>query len=162
MVSTSTFGRYAWEDRFRAPTLEDLRAPYTGLNARLFDECRDRLRDAGFLEEQILWQGIPWRWTFTYTGPHDADRPWAYIIPHPEKPLVATPLIEAVVAYLPWERLKRFIRDGLEGARQVNNVRWAVWELSNRTNLEDVFDLLRRKQRYFEAVRREQEMTGAA
>jgi len=162
MIAPTHYSRHAWQDRFRTPTLDDLRQPYQGLNAKFFDEARDRLCAMEFLNEQIVWQGIPWRWTFTYEGAYDPERPWAYIIPHPEKPLVATPLIEAVVTWLPWQRLKRFIRDGLDGARQVNGVRWAVWELSHRTNLEDVFDLLRRKQRYFEAVRSEQEMSGVA
>jgi len=164
MAGPVRLSRHAWQDRFRKPTIEALQAPYHGVAAQLFEDARQRLRAVDFLTERLLWQGIPWRWTLTYEGGGDADRPWAYIIPHPEKPLIALPLIEAVVAWLPWKRLKRYIRDGIEGARQVNGVRWAVYELSNRTNLEDVFDLLRRKERYFAALGAEddQAMSGAA
>lgn len=140
--------RLAWEDQFRIPTLDDLRNHYPKQLGNLISLARERFLQFEGVEEEILWQGLPWRWTLTYSCPEDPTRAWAYLVPDPEKPKISMPLTQDMVAALPMRRLKKFVRDGVLLARRVENVYWATWEITNRAQLDEVLDLAKRKHQF--------------
>jgi len=140
--------RLAWEDQFRMPSLDELRNHYPKQLGNLISAARDRLLEFDGVEEEIAWQGLPWRWTLTYRCPEDPTRAWAYLVPDPEKPKISMPLTQEMVAALPMRRLKKFVRDGVVFARRVENVYWATWEITNRAQLDEVLDLAKRKHQF--------------
>lgn len=140
--------RLAWEDQFRIPTLDELRNHYPKQLGNLISLARERFLAFEGIEEEIVWQGLPWRWTLTYRCPEDPTRAWAYLVPDPEKPKISMPLTQEMVGALPMRRLKKYVRDGVVFARRVENVYWATWEVTNRVQLDEVLDLAKRKHQF--------------
>ena len=145
MVYAPPKSRLPWEDRFKTPSVQNLREPYNKQLSNLLDTAREQFLSVTGVEERISWQGVAWRWTLTYQAPDDPTRAWVYLIPHPEGPRIAMPMTEEMVEALPKRRLKKFVTDGITSARRVGAMHWAVWEITNKTNLDDVMDLARRK-----------------
>lgn len=140
--------RLPWEDQFRVPTLDDLRGHYPKQLGNLIEVARERLLQFNGVREEVSWQGLPWRWTLVYRCPQDPVRAWAYLVPDPEKPKLSLPLTDEQVQALPMRRLKKFVRDGVLCARKVDSVYWATWDITNRAQLDEVLDLVRRKHQY--------------
>ena len=140
--------RVPWEDQFRTPSLEDLRGHYTRQLSNLLESARSRLLAFAGVSEEVAWQGVPWRWTLIYRCPDDPTRAWAYLVPHPAGPKISLPLTAEMVERLPMRRMKKFVRDGVLGARRVDSVYWATWDISSREQLEEVLDLAKRKHQY--------------
>lgn len=137
--------RQAWDNRFETPTFELLQAHYNKQMGSLLAAARERLLSFEGVSEDVSWQGLPWRWTLVYTLSGDPTRAWAYLIPDPESPQVSMPLTEAMIEALPMRRLKKHVRDGINGARKVAETRWAWWMVANRPQLDDVLDIAKRK-----------------
>lgn len=137
--------RTAWEDRFRTPSVDDLREAYPKQLGNLLDLARESLRGREGVAEEISWQGLPWRWTFLYYLNGDRSRPWAYLVPDPEKPKVSLPLSRDMVDSLPMHRFKKHVKDGVLQSRLVAGVYWATWELTSKAQLADILDLVTRE-----------------
>ena len=135
--------RRAWEDRYRTPTVHDLLAGVDAGRADLVRWVRDSLRALEGVEEAVAWQGIPWRWSLSYTLPA-AEHPWAYLVLQPSHPVLAIPITVEIIAELADKRYTRAIRDGIALAPMVGAVRWTQWELFSRTQAEEVMVLARR------------------
>lgn len=151
MVYAKPLSRIPWEDQFRTPTLADLRSHYNRQLGQLVDTARARLLDYPSASEQLEWMGLPWRWTLVYRCPGDPTQAWAYIIPHRDKPIIACPLTEGMIGSFPMPRIRKFVRDGLDHAHSIDGVRWVAWEVTNKTHLELVLELLKRKHKFFSA-----------
>ena len=141
MARTFLRPRLAWEDRYRQPAVADLLAPFNKPIKDLLEVARERLRSFEGMTEEVSWQGIPWRWTFVYRFRDEMPRAWAYLIPDPAKPQIALPLMPEVTETLRIRRLSRFIRDRIVFASQVNGVRWAQWEVSSKSQLDEILEL---------------------
>lgn len=133
--------RLAWEDRYRRPSAEELLAPFNKPVCHLLDVARERLSAFEGITEEVSWQGIPWRWAFVYRTRETGARAWAFVIPDPAKPQIALPLTAEVTETLRIKRLSRFIRDRIVFAAQVGGIRWAQWEISSRSQVDEVLDL---------------------
>lgn len=133
--------RLAWEDRFRTPSVADLREHYNKQLGNLLDAAREELRSSPGVSEELSWQGLPWRWTIIYRSAGAGGRPFAYLVPDPVRPKLAIPLSGELVASLPLNRLKKHVRDGVQQARNVAGVLWATWELSSKTQLAEILEL---------------------
>jgi hypothetical protein len=152
-VSAQSFKpRLAWQDRFRAPSPEDLIAPFNKQSGALVEHARQRLLGVECVREEIAWHGV-WNWTFVYRIPGDGDRAWAYLIPDPAKPRLAVPVEDEIIPELPIRKLSKFIRDGLTHAPIVDGVRWSCWEIANRTQVEDIVSLAQHKLKLANAER---------
>lgn len=137
--------RKAWEDRFRTPTADDL---FDGLNkqfASLVETAREKLMAHPGVTESLSWQGLPWRWTLIYRQPQDNGRGWVYLVPDPTKPQIAMPLTAESVKVLPLNRLKKHVKDGVTQARLVDSVYWATWEITGKTQLAEILELVQHK-----------------
>lgn len=148
MVRTVAKQRTAWEDKFRTPAFEDLRAHYNKPVGHLADLARGRLLAFGGIREEVSWQGIPWRWTLTYLGPGAGDEAFAYLILNPAAPQLSVPLPAEMVSTLPLRRFSRFIRDGIVFASRVRGVSWASWSISSKGQIEEVIEIATLKHRF--------------
>lgn len=137
--------RIAWEDRFHTPTLDELLEGYTKQHSQLIDQARQGVLALDSVTEVIAWHGIPWRWTLAYGIEGSQERPWAYIIPQPAKPLLALPLSGEFVETLPMRKLPKFVRDSIPLAPRVAGVHWVQWELTGKSQVDDLIALTRRK-----------------
>lgn len=136
--------RVPWEDRFQHPKLDELLGEFSKQQSGLIEQAREALLGLGGVKESITWLGIPWRWTLAY----DLDgggKPWAYIVPQPGKPLLALPMSGEAVAALPMRRLPKFIRDVVVFSPKVGGVHWMQWELTSRTQVEELIGLVKKK-----------------
>ncbi|MBL0927772.1 MAG: hypothetical protein IBJ11_08985 [Phycisphaerales bacterium] len=140
--------RPAWEDRFARPSADLLLEDCGKTKGKLLETAVERLRGMERVEEQLSWQGLPWRWTLTFTAPSDPTRAFAYVVPDPEKPKIALPLTTEMIAAMPLRRLTKYVRDGVEGARWVGSVAWATWEIESKGQLDEILDLVRRKHQF--------------
>lgn len=141
MPSLNLRSRDAWTDRFRAPSVEELKQPLGKQLGQLLEATRQRLVDFAGVREELSWQGIPWRWTLVYRWDAEPDRPWAYVIPEPGKPRLALPLSAELIARLPARKLSKPVRDGIVHATEVASVRWAQWELTSKAQLEEILSI---------------------
>lgn len=148
MPRTAIKVRRPWEDRFKTPTLNDLRGHYNKQLCALLDMARENLLEFPGVVEEISWQGLPWRWTLMYRCSADPSRVWAYLVPDPEKPKISMPLTAEMLATLPMHRLKRHVKDGVSQARLVNGVHWATWEVTSKPQLQEILELAKQKHAY--------------
>jgi hypothetical protein len=136
----------AWSDKFRMPAADELRTGLPKPLQQVFDDARQRLDQLSHVCEYLVWQGVPWRWTFVYLGPQAAEpRTMAYIIPDPSRLQICVPLAHEHVEMISLKRMKKSVRDGVIFARQVNGVWWPTWDVPTVAALDEVFELISRK-----------------
>ena len=149
-MPTTIEGRLPWADRFRRPEVGQLAEHYDKMIGKLFSLARERLTStAADGREDLEWQGVPWRWTLVYRVPGDPTKALAYLAPTIGRPKIAVPLTEDIVNSLPHERIKKFVREGIENGRRVGTIIWASWEIGSLPELEAVLDLVKRKHNAF-------------
>ena len=144
----------AWTNRFQEPTLAHLRAGLAKDKASLFDLLRTRLLEVEGMKESISWQGVPWRWTLIYsTDGEDAtgSKAWAYLVPDPERLQVCITLRTDQIQGAGVQRLKKWVRDGIVFARSVAGVCWPTYEVTTKAQVDDLFELIARKQKASDA-----------
>jgi hypothetical protein len=135
--------RSAWEDRFRAPTWEELRGASNKQIAGLLEHARERLLHLPEARERLAWHGIPWRWSLAFSvATADPDRPVAFLVPQPNHPRLAVPLAAEVLAQINLPRFSKPVREAILHAPQVGGVRWPSWELVNRTQFSELHELI--------------------
>jgi hypothetical protein len=130
-----------WEDRFRTPTPADLRAAITRSAHAAVELAAETLTSREAVRESVQWRGV-WNWTLVYSHNGDPEPAWAYIIPDPGRPRLCIPVAEETVSDLPVKRLARTVRDGVSHAPAVNGVRWPVWDILTKAQVEEVLSLL--------------------
>lgn len=143
-ASARQVARSPWKNRFQTPDFDGLRAHYAKHLGDLFHSARERLHALSGMSERIEWLGTAWRWTYVYSHESAPARAWAYLIPNPEKPMLAAPMSIEFVRSLPMRRLKRYVRDGLCSAKRTGEILWPTWDVTGKSNLDDVMDLLGR------------------
>jgi hypothetical protein len=112
------------------------------------EEARKQLGEMPGVSESLVWQGVPWRWTFVYAGEEaSVGRAVAYLIPDPNRLQICVPLAQEHIEQMPLKRMKKSVRDGIVHARNVGGVWWPTWEIQNSTALGEILDLLARKQK---------------
>lgn len=135
--------RSCWEDRFRVPSVSELRALLSKQHVQLFDVAREALLALDGVNESIEWRGVPWRWSLAFQT--EPGRPLAYLVPQPARPRLAVPLSDEVVGSLAARKVSRPIRDAIVFAPRVGEVLWPSWELLGRNQIEELLDLVRIK-----------------
>ena len=140
-----------WENRFEVPTMEDLTKPYTRQLQEYFDIARERLNSFEGVAEELAWQGPSWKWCLSYEKPDDETDAWAFLVPHPDFVIIAIPIKVELATSFPMRRLKRFVRDGLLAGHRTADTLWPWWAINNKTSLEDVLDIIKRKNRFVAA-----------
>lgn len=139
--------RISWEDRFAAPSAAELLASLAKQHASLVQLARDGLEELGEVSESIVWHGVPWRWTFAFATEGELERPWAYLVPQPGRPLLAMPLSGETISGLPMRKLSKGVRDGLTLAALVGGVYWPQWVLASRAQVGELVGIARQRSR---------------
>jgi hypothetical protein len=137
--------RVPWEDRFQAPEAGDLIGVMPRHLGSLVQHAREGLMSLGGVSEAVVWRGVPWRWTLTFADEGEPERPWAYLVPQPTKPVLAIPLSVQVVQSLPVKRMSKGVRDGIALAAQVAGVFWAQWELTSKAQVGELLMIAKRR-----------------
>jgi hypothetical protein len=130
-----------WENKFRSPTLAELKAAYPKPVQQLVDEAREALVTFGDYKEDLAWLGIPWRWSLVYRQPGEPLAA-AYLVPQPVKPRLAVPVEMEFVLTAPTRKLSKFIREGLVHCPEVGGIRWASWELLAKNQIDEIIDFM--------------------
>lgn len=137
--------RLPWQNRFERPSIDDLRGHYNKQLCGYHDTAREFIKKFDNVTESIDWHGLPWRWSTRFDIPEvTVERGWVYLVPDPEGPKVSVPMTEDMVTRLPRTRLKKHIREGIEHAKKVGDVRWTEWTITSKSQLEDVLDVAKR------------------
>lgn len=131
--------RSLWEDRFTRPTVEALLAEIPKPGVTLIEGFRDALVAEGTLAEGLSWQGIPWRWSLTYS---DGRRLAAYIVPNPAKPGVCVPIPAGFLASLPPRKLSKTVREVVASSPAVAGTNWAQFDLTSKTMADELLLLV--------------------
>jgi len=134
--------RPVWEDQYTLPKRVDLLADIPKPQRGLVETVREHLLKLPSVEEALSWRGIPWRWTFGYSLEGEGDRPFAYLVPSPVKPIFAMPFNAAQCRNL---HASRAVMDSLVVATRVGGVLWPQWELSSRTLVEELLTTARKR-----------------
>lgn len=132
--------RPAWADRFRPPSAEQLLAGVAAPWRPLVAAMRDRLKKDARARESLAWLGT-WQWTMVFHQGAGGGVAWVYVIPDPQRPQVCVPVPDVALAGLAAGTLSRAMRETLSRAPTVDGVRWATWEVQNRTQMESLASL---------------------
>ena len=144
-MSTQTAkGRLAWEDRFTIPASAALIAGLPPHLSVIAEHARAKLATVESVREEVAWQGV-WRWTFTFVASIDGVRPWAYLVPDPTKLRLSIPVPASMMTDMPVKKLPKFVRDGLLHAPLVGQIKWPMWELQGKGQVDDILELSRFK-----------------
>ncbi|MFZ4498571.1 MAG: hypothetical protein ACOYMX_02575 [Burkholderiales bacterium] len=81
----------------------------------------------------------------TYVAAIDEARAWAYMVPDPTKLRVAIPVPASMMTEMPVKKLPKFVRDGLLHAPLVGQIKWPMWEVQGKGQVDDVMELCRYK-----------------
>lgn len=145
-MSVTAAQRLPWHDKYNQPELESLREHYQNPQAlALLDQARARLLKFDGVEEHLSWQGIPWRWSMLYIKQGDPTAALAYLVPNPERAIVAVPLVPDMLRSMPAHRFKKHLKEVLLLANLIDGVYWPTFELTSKAQTEDIMDLVRRK-----------------
>lgn len=129
----------AWHDRFATPSHHALEAGLPPEHAERYQRTRAALVAIDGVVPRIFHMGIPWRWTICFIHPED-DR-FAYLVPDPERPIVAIPFREQLVSGLNVKKLGKPVREGLLAAKVVGGIVWAEWPLSDDETITEILTL---------------------
>ena len=140
-----TPGIIAWKDEFNTPSLQKLRSGLQENDMKdAFDMLRESLLQIVEIQEHLEWRGDCWHWSLVYTLPFLKD-PLALVICAPEDLQLTMPLQKHIADSIPTRRMKRAIRDGLELAQEPFDTNWAVWSVPAKSNVPDVFQVVKYK-----------------
>jgi hypothetical protein len=145
--------RTAWENRFERPTIAALSSHYQKQLGALFEGARERLLEFEGVTEGVSWQGLPWRWTVVYEVEGDPTPAWVYLVADPEGVVLCVPVNRDIIESMPMKRLKKHIRDGIYMGKQVQETVWSTWQVTARTQLDEVLDVAKRKHKFIVASR---------
>lgn len=136
--------RTIWLDRFTTPTLEALTRsypdPYASLAGSLVEALVSRTRRKATVE----WRGVPWRWTGVFRRSGETE-PWAYFVPSHEAPVLAMPVpADLLTQHTDSQAIPRGLRDAIERAPLVGQIRWAEWPVTSEAVLDELIGLIDR------------------
>jgi len=131
-----------WSCKFLTPSPDDL---MSGLGEDLrpvVAHARATLRAMDGVRELVRWQGIPWRWTFTYQAAGSTGPAEAYVIPCPREPRLAIPLAKERICSLRIAQLPPTVRSGIAAGRRVGNALWCEWILTDAEQTDSILNLV--------------------
>lgn len=137
--------RSLWEDRFARPTTEQLLGACPKTLSGVLDYARECLSGLVGVQEELSWQGIPWRWTLVYRHESDRTRAFAYLVPDPLKPRLAVPIPNVLVSSLPIKKVSKYIRETVVQSPVVGSIRWCQWDAQTNGNVDEVIALAEMK-----------------
>ncbi len=133
--------RTPWEDRFRTPGISELRGALAPQFLGAFDHARVKLAQIQGASEAIRWHGV-WKWTFEYAGAGTHQEPFAFLVPDPARPRVCVSILESAMAGVDVRKLAKGVREVLAAAPAVDGTRWATWDVTTKSGVEEIAGLI--------------------
>lgn len=93
------------------------------------------------MSESLSWRGV-WHWTLAYRGQGRAEPACAYLIPDPERPRLCIMITEERLADLPLRKVSKAVRESVIHAPPVNGVRWPVWAIHSKAQVDELLPLI--------------------
>lgn len=144
MGGSSSYKRHAWEDQFKVPTDKDLRDGYPNKqNAALFEQARSALKELPGVTEKLVWQGVPWCWTFVYENGCQDGAPAAMLVPDHAMPKVIVPLPHGTFAAVNLSSLPADMRVTVDHSRSVCGSAWPAFEITGKGRLDLVITVVK-------------------
>jgi len=131
-----------WSCRFTTPSASMLLDGLDPQSRSLVEKARRSLSDLEGIGERIRWQGVPWRWAFTYAPSGGRGPAAAYIVPRPDSPSLAAPLSEHTVCSMDVPALPPIVRDGIASGNRVGTALWCEWKPSTEHDLDAVIEVI--------------------
>ncbi len=147
MTGAASTSQRPWRNKFQRPDPDSLLASYEELERTLGQNLRTALRKVDGIEEELSWQGVPWRWTFVYRLEGDPTEAFAYLVPTDERPLLSLPLTVEMVESLAGDKIKRTLKSEIMHSRFVGGVYWPAWEVGAKSQVAELRFLMERKAR---------------
>lgn len=133
--------RQSWADRFRTPTCDILLGEVPRPFAAALQHARTKFLAIPGVREVVSWLGV-WNWTLAYERGQEGEPAMAYIVPDPSRPRVCITISEACLPDLANRRLSKQVRDAIVFAPVVKAVRWPVWDIDSRAQIDELSELL--------------------
>ncbi len=151
MADKATGKLKPWEDRWQQPDPQVLLGALEEHRQKFVTTLMEQIGAYDGLKATLRWHGDSWKWCwqFDLTQGNGEPRPFAYLVPNPQGPLLCITLDDDLVNQLPLRRLSRYIRDGIRQAKAKCAVKthWATWSPNAMTEVEQLLDLVKRKHR---------------
>lgn len=151
-MTASSTSLTPWQDRWTQPTLKELLGALGKPLGRTVDKLVQRIDALEGVEHALTWYGPSWKWTVEFTaaparkgGPR---QPLAYLVPSLAGPQLAVPVSQTLRDLLETKRLRRYVKDGLDGAKRSVDFYWATWAFTNQAEVDLLVDLVQRKHRF--------------
>ena len=156
--------RKPWEDRFRVPTMSELRAdlPNAPEAPKYWDRMVEFLDGLG-CQSEVRWFGPTWRWCPAWMAPGlpaHTENIVGLIVPSPTDLQIALPSDQAFVESLPVKMVRAKIRESLSLTLPPYETHWAwtslvyhldgktTWTIERNQVMEDFLELIRRRLKF--------------
>lgn len=147
--------RLPWQDRWTRPTFDQLLQPHDKEHRELLLSLVAGIEALDGVQRSLTWYGQAWKWTFQFNfydeAGHDVEV-LAYLVPNPQSSLLCVPLLEPMISQFPIRRLNKFVRTGIQNAKQAVEIHWAVWSPTTQAEADHLLDLLNRKHKILAAA----------
>lgn len=130
-----------WQDRFARPSASALLDGVEPLAGERMRRLREGLLSVPGVVEEVVWRGLPMRWTLRLGRAGAGDRECAFLVACPSRPAVCVALTSSELELAKASKMGRVVREGIAAAKVVHDVAWAEWELGSDAALEDLLAL---------------------
>lgn len=127
-----------WRNRFVQPTVDALIGEGSRPGWIALVSAREEILAIRGVRESVAWLGIPWRWTLVYGPSRDEVRAWFYLVPNPERPILAAVLRTQHACGSSLEGMPTVVREGFECWKVVGDTAWGQWALSSKAQACEV------------------------
>lgn len=128
-----------WSNRFHRATAEQLLSDLNSATRKQVEHARSNLTK--YAAENIEWLGT-WHWAFVYRTPKCNGVAHAYIIADPARPRLCVPTDDEALLESP-TRIHRTLKDALLRAPVVETVRWTVWDIQSKEQVDAILAFAR-------------------
>lgn len=110
------------------------------MHAPAFEHARGKLLAIEGMRETLGLQGV-WNWALAFRLT-DAEPAAAYLIPDPARPRMCITLADERLPDLPARKTPRHVRDVLMHSPNVAGIRWPIWDMESKAQVDDLLALL--------------------
>ena len=130
-----------WEDKFHAPRLAPLLGELNRQQLNWAEHIRATLNQIPGIEEHLKWEGVAWRWSLSFVNV-ETRRAVCYLVPQPVRPKLVIPLPLDLLSTIESSSVPKWLREGIFQSPLVGRMRWTTWELSSKTQIEALLELV--------------------
>ena len=141
MSSAAAKSKSLWEDRFHAPSLDSLLAELNRQHLSWAEHIRHFMSELPGVSEHLAWEGVAWRWALSYRTRAAGERALCYFVPQPAHPKLVIPLPLDLLATIDATTVPKWVREGVLQAPLVARNRWTQWELSSKSQIDELLGL---------------------